>query len=479
MTSLAACSTYCSSREADALKILTNWTRQPNEFVRQMFDVEPEAWQDQALQLVRDYPQTAIRSGHGVGKGAFLCWLIILNMVTLYPVKIGVTAPTSAQLHDNLWSELGKWHRRMRVFGDQFEWNHIRFVLKAAPDQSFATARTASKERPEALQGLRTDNVLLLGDEASGIYDEIFEAAEGTMSQPGARMVLTGNPTRMNGYFHRAFTADRGTWQTMRVSCAESSRVDPSYMDKIRQEYGEHSNAWRIRVLGEFPLQEGGALMALDVIERAIGADRAAEGVHTWGLDVGGTGGDGSTLAKRCGPVLAPIRLWRGLDQMALVGKVKQEWDETPESERPVALNVDATGIGEGAASRLVEVGLPARAIKVGIVIKVPGKKEPIKWFHRYANVRSALIHRTADWIEGASIPQDQELIAELSTVCAGEPNSWGQETIEKKVLIRERLGRSCNHLDAVALTMVTGELGIKGGTKQDRTGWFAARARG
>jgi len=451
--------------------------QRPNEAVRRIFGVEPEAWQDQALQLVRDYPQTAIRSGHGVGKGAFLCWLIIINMLTLYPIKIGVTAPTSPQLHDNLWAELGKWHARMRVFGDQFGHNHDRFFLKADPRQSFATARTASKDRPEAFQGLRTDNAMLIGDEASGIFDETFEAGEGTMSQPGARMVLTGNPTRLTGYFHRAFTADRGTWQTMRVSCAESSRVDPSYIEKIRSEYGEHSNAWRIRVLGEFPLQEGGSLIPLEIIEAAVGRDRQAGGLHAWGLDAGGAEFDPSALTKRAGPVVYSIEEKPGLDEMAQCGWVKREYDDA--LDKPTEINVDATGVGSGVASRLVELGLPARAIKVGINIRRQRKGETKRWWHDYSNVRAALHYRGKEWLTAGSIPRDQDFIAEASSIKGGDLNSMGQQTIEKKEDAKSRTGLGFHKLDSFLLTFATGELGIKGGTKQDRAGWFAARGRG
>ena len=351
--------------------------------------------------------------------------------------------------------------------------------MKAAPDQSFATARTASKDRPEALQGLRTDNVLLLGDEASGIYDEIFEAAEGTMSQPGARLVLTGNPTRPSGYFHRAFTSDRGTWQTMRVSCFESSRVDPSYIEKIRDEYGEDSNPWRIRGLGEFPLQEGGSLIPLEVIERAVGADRQAGGLHAWGLDAGGAEFDPSALTKRCGPVVYSIEEKPGLDEMAQVGWVKHQWDALPDSQRPTEINVDATGVGSGVASRLVEIGLPARAIKVGINIRPQRKEETKRWWHEYSNVRAALHYRAKDWLAAGSIPRDQDFMAEASSIKGGDLNSMGQQTIEKKEDAKARTGLGSHKLDSFILTFATGELGIKGGTKQDRAGWFVERARG
>jgi hypothetical protein len=265
----------------------------------------------------------------------------------------------------------------------------------------------------------------------------------------------------------------------MRVSCFESARVDPSYIEKIRDEYGEDSNPWRIRVLGEFPLQEGGSLISLEVIERAVGADRQAGGLHAWGLDAGGAEFDPSALTKRCGPVVYSIEEKPGLDEMAQVGWVKHQWDALPDSQQPTEINVDATGVGSGVASRLVEIGLPARAIKVGINIRPQRKEETKRWWHEYSNVRAALHYRAKDWLAAGSIPRDQDFMAEASSIKGGDLNSMGQQTIEKKEDAKARTGLGFHKLDSFILTFATGELGIKGGTKQDRAGWFVERARG
>lgn len=263
----------------------------------------------------------------------------------------------------------------------------------------------------------------------------------------------------------------------MRVSSFESTQVNPKFIEKIRSEHGEDSNAWRIRVLGEFPLQEGGSLISLEVIERAVGADRQAGGIHAWGLDAGGAEFDPSALTKRAGPVVYSIEEKPGLDEMAQVGWVKREFDNA--RDKPTEINVDATGVGSGVASRLVEIGLPARAIKVGINIRPQRKEEPKRWWHDYSNVRAALHYRGKEWLAAGSIPRDQDFIAEASSIKGGDLNSMGQQTIEKKEDAKSRTGLGFHKLDSFLLTFASGELGIKGGTKQDRAGWFVERARG
>ena len=46
-------------------------------FVESILQASPEEWQRNALYAVRDNDRVAIRSGHGIGKTAFLSWLIL------------------------------------------------------------------------------------------------------------------------------------------------------------------------------------------------------------------------------------------------------------------------------------------------------------------------------------------------------------------------------------------------------------------
>ena len=118
-----------------------------------------------------------------------MSWLILWWLSTRFPAKIAATAPTAHQLEDVLWGEVAKWHRSMvnPFFRDQLEVKNDRVYLKDAPNESFAVARTARKEQPEAFQGFHSDNMLFLVDEASGVEDIIFEVGEGAMSTQGPR----------------------------------------------------------------------------------------------------------------------------------------------------------------------------------------------------------------------------------------------------------------------------------------------------
>ena len=111
-------------------------------FVRSIIGVEPEQWQCDALYAVRDNDRVAIRSGHGIGKTAFLSWLILWWLLTRTPSGVACTANTASQLSDILWAEVAKWHRRLP--------EGFRNLLDVKSDKiefiggdSFAVARTA------------------------------------------------------------------------------------------------------------------------------------------------------------------------------------------------------------------------------------------------------------------------------------------------------------------------------------------------
>jgi phage terminase large subunit len=217
-----------------------------------------EVWQEEALRTLAVHDRLAVRSGHGVGKSALLAWVILWWLLTRYPAKAACTANTSTQLHDVLWGELDLWYRKLpEGMKDLLELKADYLVLKEDPKQSFAVARTARKEQPEAFQGYHSPNMLFIADEASGVDDIIFEVGRGAMSSKGAKTLICGNPTRTSGYFYNAFHSMKAFWKTMHVPCASSSRVSEKYIEECKEEYGEESNAFRVRVLGEFPGRRG------------------------------------------------------------------------------------------------------------------------------------------------------------------------------------------------------------------------------
>ena len=81
---------------ADYLAVLRD---NPVKFVEEVLGVKPLAYQAELLMAVaKNERKISIRSGHGTGKSTAASWLMLWFLLTRYPVKIVVTAPTSSQL---------------------------------------------------------------------------------------------------------------------------------------------------------------------------------------------------------------------------------------------------------------------------------------------------------------------------------------------------------------------------------------------
>ncbi len=454
------------------LAFLRQFEKDPVSFVRIVFDTEP--FPDQ-LELLEAYGRRerriAKRSGHGVGKTTGLAWCIVHHLIFRFPQKCVCTAPTSKQLFDALYSETVTWIKKLPPDLLQlFEIKSESIELRAAPEESFVSFRTSSADKPEALAGVHSQgSVLIICDEDSGIPDAIHESAAGSMSGHNATTILAGNPVRRSGLFFEVFNNPELAlhWVRLKTSCVGHPNVDQDFVKQIAAQYGENSNAYRVRVLGEFPLVEEDTLIPWEWIEAALDRDVKAVMVRPiWGLDVARKGKDSCALAKRKGNTLMePVEEWYGKDTMQTVGLVKAKWDETLPSLRPTEINVDSIGEGSGVADRLYELGLPTRRINVS---------ESAAMTDRFRNLRSELWYKGKEWFakkdcalngtdQNGKEWRDEGLAIELSHPTF-EYTSNGKIIVEaKKDTIKRVKKASPNKADAFLLTLASDAITASG----------------
>jgi hypothetical protein len=408
-------------------------------------------WWEASKKLVLSH-RLSIRSGHGVGKSAFLAITVIWFMTCYFPCKIPATAPTAHQLEDVLWAEIAKWHRvleeKMPALAAQFEWTRDQYRMLAAPKESFAVARTARADKPEALQGFHSDNLLIVADEASGIPDIIFEVGQGALSSDGAFAILTGNPTRRSGFFFDTHHKLRERWETVVVSGENCPLVSQQFKDDIAHQYGGESNVYRVRVLGEFPSADEDVVIPLDLCEAAKMRDVDVYGEIIWGVDIARFGKDRTVLVKRrANATIAPHRSWSGQDTMQTAGRIYADWLETSINQRPKNIFVDVIGIGAGVVDRLQELGLPVSGVNVA---------EEASVSELYLRLRDELWFRARKWLEkkDCKLHEDETLIAELS-LPKYSITSTGKLKVESKDEMKKRYPQSPDVADAFCMTFV------------------------
>ena len=439
---------------------LERYEKDPLGFAVDVLGAKPKRWQREFMgHIAAGKRRISIRAGHGVGKSTAVAWVLIWSICCRYPQKAVVTAPTAPQLFDALFAELKSWVARLpppvQVLLDPYS---DRVELKADPTGSFISARTASSERPEAMSGVHSAFVLLIADEAPGIPEAVFENSIGSMSGSGATMILIGNPTRLSGLFYKTHRDPKlaPRWEKMAVSCMDpdlDDLVDKEFIQEVIDTYGENSDQYRVRVLGEFPASEANTLIPLDLVEAAMKRDIALVTTDpvVYGVDVGRQGPDRSVICKRQGNVVLEVKFRHGNDLMETTGWVAADANV----DRPAEICVDSIGMGAGVADRLRELGFNVRDVNVA-------EASPMN--PQAARLRDELWLSLRDWLNARAcrLPSDDALKLEISTPQFSYLSN-GKYKIEGKDEMKKRLKRSPDLADALCLTFA-GQAAMVGG---------------
>lgn len=424
---------------------IERYRTRPVDFVEVVLQAKPLEWQKQFLNAIaRGERRLSVRAGHGVGKSTACSWALIWFMLTRYPQKSVLTAPTAGQLFDALFAEVKRWINALPDFlKENIEVFSDRIVHKHAPESSFMSARTSSADRPEALAGVHSENVLLICDEASAIPEAVYESAAGSMSGHSATTILIGNPTRNTGLFFRTHHELKVDWFTMHVSCLDNPLVSRDFIQQIKSTYGENSNAFRVRVLGEFALREDDVLIAAELVDSAMDRDLVLDPKEpiVYGIDVARFGDDRTVILKRQGQIVTEVKSWSGADTMETVGRIVHE----AKVDKPAEICVDSIGLGAGVADRLREQGYNVRDVNVS---------ESAAMNPQAARLRDELWLALRDWLNTRTckLPKMEELRAELCSPTYSF-TSTGKIKVEGKAELKRRGHRSPDLADALCLT--------------------------
>lgn len=384
----------------------------------------------------------AVASGHGIGKTALISWIILWFISTRAHPQIVVTAGKKDQLMGKTWRELAKWHR-MSINAAWFEWRATKLENVLYPETWNAVAIAWSKNAPENFAGTHEEHVLVIFDEASAIDDCIWEVTDGAMTTPGAIWIAFGNPTRNNGRFAQCFGKFRALWKTWHIDSRTAKMANRRLLDMWVELYGEDSDFVRVRVRGQFP--RAGDLQFISSEDTAAAVGRPAVGFEAYGrvlsMDVARHGMDQSVILCRQGRKITKIKKMRIPDLMQLAARAAEEIDAF----KPDTVFVDATGMGWGVVDRLRQLNYTnVIGVQVGEKALNPD---------RFNDRRAELWYAMREWIQdGGSLPNDQELIDELTSVEYGFDGNQ-RYVIESKDDMKARDLPSPDTADALALS--------------------------
>lgn len=441
--------------DAGLVAALAAWKKSPARFVRDVFGVTPDPWQDDVLEAFPRNQRLAMKACKGPGKTAVLAWLAWNFLMTRLEPKIAATSITAENLADNLWAEMSKWQQRSPLLADAFEWNKSRIVRRGRGETWFMSARSFSRtadasQQGNTLAGLHADNILFILDESSGIPDAVMASAEAALSScVEGHIVQAGNPTHLEGPLYRACTAERRLWHVTEITAdpddpKRSSRVSAEWARQQIERWGR-DNPWvQSSVLGRFPPHSLNTLIGPDECReatlRTYTPDAIAGAARVLGVDVARFGDDSSVIFPRQGlQAFTPLR-YRNLDSTQGAGVTAQKWSDWDAD----ACFIDDTG-GYGAAWIDALQRLGRASIGIGFASKASNP--------RYANKRAEMYFDGVEWIRaGGALPREcPELIAALTQT---QYSFQGDRLLlEPKQMLKARLGFSPDDSDAFALT--------------------------
>ena len=436
--------------EKQVLNLQERIRSEPEFFHREVLGYEPWERQLEISRSIRDHRNTAIRSCNGAGKTFHVAHEALRFLFAYYPAVVLNTAPTWTQVENQFWRYLrDAYNKASFPLGGKL----LKTQLNLA-ENWFAMGLANDPNRMEAFQGWHAENIMVVFDEASGISPKIYEAALGAMAGGKiVRFVLIGNPTQNSGPFFDAFKDP--SFNKIRISAydvpnvAERRQVIPGlvtheWVEGLALKYGEGSDIFKVRALGEFPMHASDTLISIDAVERAFGADRELTNQHDEiiGLDPARFGDDDSAFVLRKGNTARVLEVVNGNNTMELAGKSVRYLRE----HKDARLYIDIIGLGSGIYDRLKEQPEVSRRV---FGVNSAGKPRDDAEF---INIRVESWVNVREWLRDAVI-EKHEGFYELANP-KYKLTSTGKMQLESKEDMKKRGVKSPNVGDALALTL-------------------------
>lgn len=460
-----------------------------NKFAREILAVRLDREQKKILRSIQHNPKVSIRSGNGRGKDYVACVAALCFLYLNCPSKVVLTGPTYRQVVDILMSEIKNLHRnaviplggivlndRIRFEGDS-NWYLIAFRAKNSADKS-----------ETEWSGYHSPHLMVIVTEAAGVEQFVFNAIEGILTGD-SREVIAYNPTRTLGEAYESSKVNSGyetfkldsfravnvrakrvlipgqvDWKwvndkvhkrgwTMQI---EESEVRPDMFDfKWENKWYRPSSLFLVKVLGQFPRETEDTLIPLIWIEMAN------ERWYKWrklshkvgplrlGADIAGMGRDNTVFTFRRKSIVERFTEYIKQDHMMTVGKIKTELKEKED----IAF-IDAVGEGAGVYSRSKEQDVHCFGVKGSFSAKGLHDKTGERTFE---NMRAYIYWCIRDALDPAfegdlALPPVDELTQDLTEIHFSLKSN-GNIIVEKKEIIKTRIGRSPDYGDSLSMT--------------------------
>jgi len=460
---------------------------------KRVYESDPHAWlsdvlgkrwyskQEEIVDSFLGSSRTAVKSANGCGKSAVVADLITWIVAVGEPSETLciVSAPTLSQIEKVIFAYL-KVNKGLAPEIPGRITETLAWKLDGVQGSEFLVfgKRPSDQDIVSSFQGTRKRNTFVFLDEAGGLPQDMFTAAEAVATGAGSRILAIGNPDRRGTEFHRIFTDPRLSqdWSLHTISAFDLPTFtgEVVYSDEVKQEgllsgltsvdwvehkkraWGEDSARYKAKVLGEFPDEADNTFFAQNVLDVAFETEIVEDDAvrPVLGLDVARFGSDENVLYINRGGRVRRVDSWSKVDLIDTARRVHGHAQRVAAS----VVNVDVNGVGGGVVDSLVRLDEFGDAVyRVGAINNSSASPDSSRWLNARAWFYDSFREMMASGLIDLDF-EDSELREELiSQTYKFSPRGSIQMT-SKDEMKRSGVG-SPDNLDAAILCTIDSEL--------------------
>ena len=400
-----------------------------------------------------------VGSGRGIGKSADVGMTVTILLAAFPDAKITVMANSGDQLATKTWPEIRKWMRRS-IVAHWFEANSSIIYRLGARDSWFAVPITWNLENPQASAGqqnIGSVNVIIY-DEMSEIPDKIIEIGVSGLTTGLPICLGRGNATLATGIFADGLEGRYafGQWKAKSIDARTCRFPNKADIAEAIERYGEDSDYVRVWIRGLPPKSSLDQYFPTGLIQdcqkrRPVGLRSDA---LIAGCDLAWGGSDPNRVCFTHG-----LDAWslpgievageRTRDPQLMIGVLADMFDRTYKPAGALqGVKVAHLFIDSAGSANVIAHGLSKLGYKNVTLVNFGGHSVNMA---ADKNIRSQIIRGVKEYMEaGAGIGGSKNLEADLMNI---QKVKTIPLQFEDKDLIRKRLKRSTDELDALALT--------------------------
>lgn len=315
-----------------------------------------------------------------------------------------------------------------------------------------AQMRIFGADNPDALRGLYFDGVVLdeVADMKAPVWEEVIRPA---LADRRGWAVFIGTPKGINLfsalYYGALEKRKKGSqdWDAMSYPITRTGERSLSAEEVAAMKEDMSENKFRQELLCDFAASTDNVLITLDEVDAAMRRPADPEAVAPWplviGVDVARFGDDATVFFRRRGLMACEPEIMRNLANTEVAHRLMACINEY----HPTYVCID-----QGQGTGVIDLVRELTRTSDTTVIEVPfGSRasRPARFVNRRAEMWTAI----RDWLRsGGRLPLSEALRAELTTPTY-DYDAAGRIRLEAKELVKERLHRSTDLADALALT--------------------------